>query len=903
MNWRKISQYTKSKWGRITLGVLPFLAVISLVFEPIKAMAFDIQATVFSAMNYVTGLVLQTLMNIVTDIIAPVIRGTLALSIIKPNFLLDHPTTDLFWWYMQQTANSIYLIALAMAAIAIIARLNVGTYNVKKVLGSFITAVVLTNLSLYIVRALMGINEALMQSIYAIVGERKLLTEFVITTNSELLAFFDGLINGIKFEPFTGLDTDDVTRRILLFAFAVMLLWFFAKIALLLTERIIRIFIAAITAPIIFASTILPSFQKAASNWWTGTIKWIIVLPVTIFILLVSLFFFEQAGFETLSDFTYGTLSTRLDLTAFKTITTDTLTHSLDATKPLTGGTPDTFTLIGYFWLTIAMFTLYLAGTVNSMLKLGSIMTGIVETPQKLFKPIQSFGNKLSSPTQKALNKWLDPRPRLASGIKGAYADMADKGGFIGNLEKKRGALTGVMGDLFNSKKWGEQKQKRREKGAESRDFAGSDDRTKQLEGQLDNLANRYHTGKKWADLTDEQKKKLSNKGFFGSTKRRIQALDDVTKAKKARKEKLTKGMTKDELIDTKLEDMLEDLHSNDPAKREKAATTIEKIMRNKDHPESYKAHEIAISGEGVNPDYQDRLRKSEGGIKPDQIPGMLAIYEMSSKKYTGLMEAAKKRLGRQQGKLGAATNGLTPADLKSLLTDSGNQALNNKVFSDITTADLATISTNPSTYNTLKNLPPNTSDAKKRQTLSQNGIRNVDTQNKMIALSKRNVTTDAIELRQKLVNTAAHNAPKNGQTLDELIVDIKADIEPARAEHLKMRLADMRLDQADRGRGQRLATTALSKSQAGDTPANRKALSDHSHNLYQQVQTMIDTPNINLKGNDKIDQNFALQSIKRTVQNTFGLNNLITKDWTVNDLMRHIRAAGKSLDGTVWKV
>ena len=138
----------------------------------------------------------------------------------------------------------------------------------------------------------------------------------------------------------------------------------------MLFERVVRLFIAAITAPIIFAASLLPNFQKSASQWWESTIKWILVLPLTLVVILLGLFFFYKAG---ITDYTHlQDITTKLDPEEILT--------ALENSSTSTTGTD---ALQDVLYIVLGLFTLWQAGMVSSSLKLGSVLGGLVETPQK----------------------------------------------------------------------------------------------------------------------------------------------------------------------------------------------------------------------------------------------------------------------------------------------------------------------------------------------------------------------------------------------------------------------------------------------------------------------------------------------------------------------------------------
>ena len=343
--------------------------------------------------------------GIVQPLIEMIIFPMLYFGIKNTSYLInDFPGTEYIWGILLGVANGIYLLALFIASIAIIARINTTLYNTKKFLGGFIAAVALSNLSLYIVRAIVGISEMLIGVLYNIAGQLGIantpdaIVEFLKAMANQFVPFFVGnpavLLTGIWagglsiVAPWIGpllgigmaanMDIAEQGRMTtILFIVAIIVAWLILKIALILFERIIRLFLSAITAPVVFALGLLPNFSKLTSQWWESLLLWVMIWPIVLGIIIFSLFMFSIAE-----------------------VTTPEAAQNLgEALNPITIGAiiaSNKGDVMGedtqkFLALLLGLFALWGAGMVNKSLKLGSVIAGHVETPQQAMKTGQGI--------------------------------------------------------------------------------------------------------------------------------------------------------------------------------------------------------------------------------------------------------------------------------------------------------------------------------------------------------------------------------------------------------------------------------------------------------------------------------------------------------------------------------
>ncbi|MFA5270043.1 MAG: hypothetical protein WC400_00230 [Patescibacteria group bacterium] len=303
------------------------------------------------------------LAEMIAGIIMPIVNQILDILLGEPNWVFSSDsalakTLDGAHAAALSLANGFLLLGLLIASIAIILRIGTGTYNIKKFLGSFIIMAILANLSQPIFYALLEVGNALLNSVsylFSATGIGVTLTD--ITTYLKDLA-------GIKI-------TDHFFQfsngTVLVLVAMVISAWVLIKLALLLIERAINLFVMLIIAPLSFGLSVLPTTQKMASQWFENVFKWLLAMPITYAILALGVFVLEQIESGKPSEFIYE------------------LSNSINVPNGSLGDNiKDLFSFI------IGMTLIYMGGTVPKMLKLGGSLTGLVESPNKMI----SLGQK-----------------------------------------------------------------------------------------------------------------------------------------------------------------------------------------------------------------------------------------------------------------------------------------------------------------------------------------------------------------------------------------------------------------------------------------------------------------------------------------------------------------------------
>jgi len=205
-------------------------------------------------------------------------------------------------------------------------------------------------------QALLEIGEALRQAAYSIFAS--------LGATKDIVSKYIGLQpltpGGNDYEGLMGIKVPiiggDLNESIVSLIVLILIFWILLKLTLLLVERMFWLFILAIIAPIVFALSLLPTTQKFASQWWENVIKWILVFPLTIALISLSVTILRAMP----------STDTPQKLTA--------ALSGFDSLETLVVN-PDILLLIA------GLVVLYLAGTVNKMLKIGGSLSGLVATP------------------------------------------------------------------------------------------------------------------------------------------------------------------------------------------------------------------------------------------------------------------------------------------------------------------------------------------------------------------------------------------------------------------------------------------------------------------------------------------------------------------------------------------
>jgi len=321
---------------------------------------------------------------IVIPIVVPIAEMMMRIGLAQSDYLVNHSFAQLIWQQLLNVANGVYLLALFIASIAIILRINVGVYNLKKFLGGFITAVALSNLSLLLVRAMISLANLLNNIFYQLYASFKgidakdslnNIMDFLIALTKQRV---ETLLND---NPFTT-DFTSTARAITEAIILGVVIWIMVKLGLLLLERIARLFLSAITAPVVFALGLLPNFSKLTGQWWENILKWLLVLPATLGVIVLSLWAFNTAGIKNTDDATHlGKFINPVEITdQFKD-------HEPSSTEQQAVLGSTLLVLVG-------LMGLWAAGNMNKSLNLGGTLAGHVETPQKALQAGQGLYKK-----------------------------------------------------------------------------------------------------------------------------------------------------------------------------------------------------------------------------------------------------------------------------------------------------------------------------------------------------------------------------------------------------------------------------------------------------------------------------------------------------------------------------
>lgn len=317
--------------------------LVGLLSLPIPANAANWFTSLLGGLGEVLlsliGTILALIMGVIANVIFPFIYGLIDMMVVNENIFLvansdpgsPSQIMQTVWGFSLDLANSIFLIVLVMAAIAIILRINTGIYNIKKVLSGLIVAIILSNLSLLIVKTILTIASQLTTSILALFGSNPQSASYLIRD------IYIAVSNpGERFLTFG-------VGQIVFLAFLVILFLIIFKIAWVLLQRTIWIFILIISAPIAFALSLLPATQKYASQWWATLFRWILVYPLMVLVLVIAGKILTSVG-------SVGTLfswTSPLDPTELNTINPDVMVAIIGLTVLFFAGQVDKIISLG----------------------------------------------------------------------------------------------------------------------------------------------------------------------------------------------------------------------------------------------------------------------------------------------------------------------------------------------------------------------------------------------------------------------------------------------------------------------------------------------------------------------------------------------------------------------------
>ena len=366
----------KQKLLKLFLNTFPTLSLLILAkpvsaWDPVGDAVDDATESIMESLGGALTSAIASLFAWLANIISTLLFDKLLspiLNIVKEdsNILLNHEIAQNVWTGSLAVANGLFLLALVLASVAIILRLNTGMYNLKKVLGGFIAAVILSNLSLLIVRVLVELGDNLTIAAYG------LFTSIDSRLTYDIINGPDGFITALtKIKASVGAEgvggDEHMGAVLLAIIIMVLIFWILLKLTLILIERMFWIFLMAISAPIIFALSLLPTTQKLAADWWNKLIKWILVLPLVAAILSISVYFLiltvegPDGGAINPAEFVAQ------------------LTEPRFFAELISGGK-------GIF-LIVGLIILYQAGRANNLLGIsGGGLSGAVDTPKAMGK-------------------------------------------------------------------------------------------------------------------------------------------------------------------------------------------------------------------------------------------------------------------------------------------------------------------------------------------------------------------------------------------------------------------------------------------------------------------------------------------------------------------------------------
>ncbi|MBU1082916.1 type IV secretion system protein [Patescibacteria group bacterium] len=204
------------------------------------------------------------------------IREALIVTQSQANILIDSQITIDLWKITLNIANSIFLFALVVASIAIILRIDTGTYQIKKFITALIAAVAFSNLSLLIMKALVGFGDSL-ATVFGSIGVGNTDTAFAYLIE----------LSRIPAVP----QKTDWFPAVMNVLFGALVLWILFKIIVFIFERMLAIALLTILAPLAFASALLPNLKEYSKGWWPMTIKWILAWPIFIGVIKIATLF------------------------------------------------------------------------------------------------------------------------------------------------------------------------------------------------------------------------------------------------------------------------------------------------------------------------------------------------------------------------------------------------------------------------------------------------------------------------------------------------------------------------------------------------------------------------------------------------------------------------------------
>ncbi len=326
-------------------------------------------ATIYAGVMPVMGKLLSTMLDYGDKIFTlPIAQTVISLSI--------------------TLANAIILLSLVISVILIILQINPNLYNIKKTLSGLVMAVLLSNLSVVIVKGILELSNLLVNSVNALVGNSTMelvhsyiYTIFLITPHttapagpsapgqilSALIGFWVPYVYPNLGDALLDMFSKEFVPTITCLVVLLLLLWVVIKITITLLERNIWMLILTVFSPLVFALDLLPlGLTKNLSNsWFQNIVKWIFVLPIMQIALILVVSIWRSAN-----------------------VTEDYVTKFLLNQAQGIDTKPEQF-----FPFLLGMGILYFAARVPELIKVGGItpLSGLVATPMAAYKTAQKY--------------------------------------------------------------------------------------------------------------------------------------------------------------------------------------------------------------------------------------------------------------------------------------------------------------------------------------------------------------------------------------------------------------------------------------------------------------------------------------------------------------------------------
>lgn len=233
--------------------------------------------------------IIGTLLLIVLGSISSLVSGIMSSFINQVlvgggNSLIFGSQIETAWLSVLQGTNVLLFLALGIMSIMIITGMQ--NYNLKKAISGLIYAILMANFSFQIVKLLVLLGDALRNGIAA---------GLMSTTGGEdpILKLSNAWI--FVFGPVDISATDNSGFMLFLASMisaAVMVISAYAlvRIGLILIERIVRLSLYIVFAPLVFILQLFPGvgLDSLSKDWWRDLVKWVLVLPISYFLIAVA---------------------------------------------------------------------------------------------------------------------------------------------------------------------------------------------------------------------------------------------------------------------------------------------------------------------------------------------------------------------------------------------------------------------------------------------------------------------------------------------------------------------------------------------------------------------------------------------------------------------------------------